>query len=94
MEPHTNFVYPDEPEPPRNEYREASQNLIRILTLHLSLLTEAKDKNTAIWGMVYAYDLAAIHQGKCMSDKAAELNVTPQALAKQKDLFRNAANLP
>lgn len=81
-EPHVDFVYPDdghEDEP--NQYREAARRFLRVMNLQAAYVSDAKNKDVAIWATAYALGLA-ICEGVSITDRACQLNVSPQALSK------------
>ena len=76
-----------------NEYREASRKFMRALNLSLDFITSSKSPHVAAWAVAYAMGSACC-QGVSMSDRAASLGVTPQALSKSTKSFQALADLP
>lgn len=76
-----------------NEYREASLHFFRIMNLGLSFVAESTSPHVAAWAVAYGVGIG-ICQGKSITDRAAELNVSPQALSKQIKAFTEEADLP
>ena len=76
-----------------NEYREISRKFMRALNLSLDFVISSKSPLVAAHGVAYAMGSACC-QGVSMSDKAAELGVTPQALSKVAKQFQALADLP
>ena len=94
IEPSVDFVYPDDPETESaNQYREASRHLLRLLNIQADFILSSGSPGIATWAVAYAIGLA-VCEGKSISDRAADLGVTPQALSKQINAFRAAAGLP
>ena len=89
------FQYPEDEADPAavNEYREASRHLLRLLNIQADFIVNSKSKGVAMWAVCYAIGLA-VCEGVSISDRAAQLGVTPQALSKQMNQFRLAAGLP
>jgi hypothetical protein len=77
-----------------NEYREISSKYMRMLIIALDFVISSKSPNVAGWGVAYAMGIDALCQGESMSNKAAALGVTPQALSKSAKQFQLAADLP
>jgi hypothetical protein len=85
-------MIPDEDDKP-NEYREASLHFLRIMNMGISFVAESKSPHVAAWSVAYGVGLG-ICQGKSITDRAAELKVSPQALSKQIKAFAEKAGLP
>ena len=80
-------------EDPVNEYREASLHFLRIMNLGLSFVAESTSPHVAAWAVAYGVGIG-ICQGRSITDRAADLNVSPQALSKQIKAFTESADLP
>jgi len=82
QEPIVDFVYPDEEDNNiQNAYREASLHLQGVLDLVMAEIAAASNKELAIWAVSYALGLA-VCEGVSITDRAVELDVSPQALSK------------
>lgn len=77
----------------QNAYREVSLKFFRILNIAMSFVTESRSPHVASWAINYAMGLA-VCEGVSITDRAAQLRITPQALSKQIKLFAAVAGLP
>jgi len=93
-EPSVDFVYPDEEDTgPDNDYREASRHFLRLLNLQCDFVLSSSSQTVATWAVAYAVGLA-VCEGVSISDRAAKLGISAQALSKQIEEFRLSAGLP
>ena len=76
-----------------NEYREISRKFLRALNLSLDFIVSSKSPQVAAWAVAYAMGSACC-EGVSMSDRAASLGVTPQALSKSAKQFQLLSGLP
>lgn len=92
-EPSVDFVYPDdELAEEENHYREAARRFLRVMNMQADYVARADNKDVAIWATAYALGLA-ICEGISITDRACQLNVSPQALSKQIKDFQSRINI-
>jgi hypothetical protein len=93
QEPSVDFVYPDdELNEEENHYREAARRFLRVMNLQADYVARAENKDVAIWATSYALGLA-VCEGVSITDRAWQLNVSPQALSKQIKDFQSKLNI-
>ena len=80
------------PEVESSEYRECALKFTRILSLAVAFITENDSPHVAAWGIAHGLGLS-ICEGRSLTDTAAMLKVSPQALSKQARLFINEADI-
>lgn len=83
----------DGTEEPINEYRDVAQKFMRVLNLSIDHVTSSKSPQVAAWAVAYVLE-SAVCEGVSMSDRAAALGVTPQALSKSAKQFQQSSGLP
>lgn len=89
IEQSVDFVYPeDELTHEENLYREASRRFMRVMNLKHCYVDDAKNPKLANWAVAYALGLAAC-DGVSITDRACQLNVSPQALSKSIKAFQS-----
>ena len=92
-EPSVDFVYPDdELAEEENHYREAARRFLRVMNMQADYVARAENKDVAIWATAYALGLA-ICEGISITDRACQLNVSPQALSKSVKDFQSRINI-
>lgn len=89
IEQSVDFVYPeDELTHEDNLYREASRRFMRVMNLKADYVANAKNPALANWATSYALGLA-VCDGVSITDRACQLNVSPQALSKSIKAFQS-----
>jgi len=73
-------VYNDEAE--KSEVRNAQEKFADVLNKTLDFIASSKSSEVALWAVCNTFG-AACCEGVGCSDRAARINVTPQALSKQ-----------
>ena len=76
-----------------NEYREVASIYMRMLVLILDFILSSRSPVVSGWGVAYALGIDSLCQGQSMSNKAAELGVTPQAVSKRAKEFKEVSGL-
>ena len=75
-----------------NVYRECAMKFTRVLSLAIAFITESDSQAVAAWAVCYATGNPHC-AGVSITDRAAMLQISPQALSKQIRRFINEADL-
>tara|TARA_R110000803_G_C11966059_1_gene319230 strand:+ start:534 stop:908 length:375 start_codon:yes stop_codon:yes gene_type:complete len=69
-------------------YREIALRQTEFIERVLAFLTESKSPGVAVWAVAYGVGSSSLN-GKSMSDKATELDVSTQSLSKEVKRFQS-----
>jgi len=87
-----NYTPYEEPEAAENAYRTCAMKFTRIMSLAVAFITESDSQAVAAWAVCYATGNPHC-AGVSITDRAAMLKVSPQALSKQIRRFITEADL-
>ncbi len=93
IEQSVDFIYPEENlTHEENHYREAARLFLRVMNLKADYVARAKNPALANWATSYALGLA-VCEGVSITDRACQLNVSPQALSKSIKAFQSTIDI-
>jgi hypothetical protein len=87
-----NYTPYEPPEAVENNYRECALKFARTMSMAVAFITENNSPHVAAWAVAHSLGLS-VCEGRSLTDTAAMLNVSPQAISKQARLFVNEANI-
>jgi hypothetical protein len=88
------FIEGEEEDIIDNEYREASQHFLRIMTLCLGYVLTSNDTLAASYGVAFTLGLAEVLDGKSMSQVCEELQISRATISAHVKNIRLLTGLP